>query len=534
MVMFFGLTNSPATFQVMMNELLQDLINTGKVAAFIDDVIVGTETEEGYDELVAEVIRRLEENDLYVKPEKCKWKVREVGFLGVIIGLEGIKMEEEKVKGVLEWPTLKCVKDVQKFLGLANYYCRFIEGFAFIARPLHDMVKKDKKWEWTEKQEKVFKELKDQFTKELVLAVPDLDKKLRVEVDASDYATGGVLSMEVENRRWKPVAFLSKSLNETERNYKIHDKKMLVIIKGLEAWRHLLERAQFRFEIWTDHKNLEYFMKAQKLSRRQAHWALYLSRFDFTLKHVLGIRMGKVDGLSRRLDWKVGVDRDNENQIVIKENWVRSLQKIVLEGPEVDMLEKIKKARSRDEDVVRIVKEMKKAKVKELRGNEWQIEGELVLKEGKVYVPKDEELRTEVIWLHHDMLVAGHGGRWKTVELVTRNYWWLGVTRDVGRYVEGCDLCQRMKNRTEKLAGKLKLSKVPKKLWTHLMVDFITELLMVAGKNAILVVCDRLSKMTYFVATTEGMSAEGLARLFQNNIWKLHGLPESVVSDRRS
>jgi len=122
-VMFFGLTNLPATFQAMMNELLRDLINTGKVAAFIDDVIVGTETEEGHDELVAEVIRRLEENDLYVKPEKCKWKVREVGFLGVIIGPNGIKMEEEKVKGVVEWPTPKCVKDVQKFLGLANYYC---------------------------------------------------------------------------------------------------------------------------------------------------------------------------------------------------------------------------------------------------------------------------------------------------------------------------------------------------------------------------------------------------------------------------
>ena len=122
MVMFFGLTNSPATFQAMMNELLGDLINTGKVATFIDDVIIGMETEEGYDEIVAEVIRRLEENDLYVKPEKCRWKVREVGFLGVVIGVEGIKMEKEKVKGVLEWPTPKCVKDVQKFLGLANYY----------------------------------------------------------------------------------------------------------------------------------------------------------------------------------------------------------------------------------------------------------------------------------------------------------------------------------------------------------------------------------------------------------------------------
>ena len=121
-VMFFGLTNSPTTFQVMMNELLRDLINMGKVAAFIDDIIVGTEMKEGHDKLVAEVIKRLEENDLYVKPEKFKWKVREVGFLGVVIGEDGIKMEKEKVKGILDWPTPKCVKNVQKFLGLVNYY----------------------------------------------------------------------------------------------------------------------------------------------------------------------------------------------------------------------------------------------------------------------------------------------------------------------------------------------------------------------------------------------------------------------------
>ena len=215
-VMFFRLTNSPAMFQAMMNELLRDLTNMGKVAVFINDVIVGTETEEGHDELVAEVIKRLEENDLYMKPEKCKWKVREVEFLGVIIGLEGIRMEKEKIKGVLEWPTPKSVKDVQKFLGLANYYRWFIEGFAMVARPLHDMVKKDKKWEWMEKQEEVFKKLKKRFTEEPVLAAPDINKKMRIEVDASDYATGGILSMECENRLWRPVAFLSKLLNETK------------------------------------------------------------------------------------------------------------------------------------------------------------------------------------------------------------------------------------------------------------------------------------------------------------------------------
>jgi len=175
---------------------------------------------------------------------------------------------------------------------------------------------------------------------------------------------------------------------------------------------------------------------------------------------------------------------------------------------------------------------MKRARVKELRGEEWELEGDLVLKEGKVYVPKDEELRAEVIWLHHDVSAVGHKERWKMVELVTRNYWWLGVTRDVGKYVEGCNLCQRMKNRMEELAGKLKLSEIPEKPWTYLMVDFIMKLPVVAGKDAILVICNRLSKMTHFVATTEGTSAEGLARLFSDNIWKLYGLPESVVSDR--
>jgi len=181
---------------------------------------------------------------------------------------------------------------------------------------------------------------------------------------------------------------------------------------------------------------------------------------------------------------------------------------------------------------VRVVEEIKKAGIRALRGEEWQLEGDLVLKKRKVYVPKDEELRVEIIQLHHNIPVVEHRGKWKMIELVTRKYWWLGVTRDVGRYMEGCDMCQRIKNRTEAPAEKLKLSEVPERPWTYLTVDFITKLPLIAGKNAILVICDRLSKMTHFVATIEEMSAEGLARLFRDNIWKLHGLPESIVSDR--
>jgi len=144
-VMFFGLTNSPAMLQAMMNDLLRNLVVEEKIAVFIDGVMVATETEEGHDEIVEEVLRRLEENDLFVKPEKCVWKVREVGFLGVIIGEDGVRMEKEKVQGVIEWPVPKSVRDIQEFLGLANYYRWFVKDFAKIVRLLHEMIRKENK-----------------------------------------------------------------------------------------------------------------------------------------------------------------------------------------------------------------------------------------------------------------------------------------------------------------------------------------------------------------------------------------------------
>ena len=184
---------------------------------------------------------------------------------------------------------------------------------------------------------------------ELVLVIPDLDKKMRVETDTSDFATEEVLLMKCEDERWRPMAYISKSLNEAERNYEIHDKEMLAIIRCLEAWRHFLEGAKGRFEIWTDHKNLEYFMKAQKLNQRQARWSLYLSRFDFTLKHVVDKNMRRADSLSKRVDWAEGVEKDNENQVmlkILKEEWleVRAMERLI-EGPEEEIVKKIKEAR---------------------------------------------------------------------------------------------------------------------------------------------------------------------------------------------
>ena len=167
-----------------------------------------------------------------------------------------------------------------------------------------------------------------------------------------------------------------------------------------------------------------------------------MSRFDFALKHVAGKSMGRADSLSRRVDWAKGVERNNENQVMLKEEWleIRAMEQLV-EGPEEEIVKKIKEARDKDKEVIKAVEEMKKAGVKMLRNEEWQIEEGLVLKKGRVYVLKDKKLRVEIIWLHHNTPIAGHGGQWKIVELVTRNYWWPGVTKEVKQYVEGYDQC---------------------------------------------------------------------------------------------
>ena len=203
---------------------------------------------------------------------------------------------------------------------------------------------------------------------------------------------------------------------------------------------------------------------------------------------------------------------------------------VIVEG--VDILDRIKRLGVKDDEVVKVIEEMKKAGIKMLRDEEWREEGGLMLKEGKVYVPKDEALRVEIIRLHHDTPVGGYGGQWKTTELVTRNFWWPGVTREVKRYVEGCDACQQNKNRTEQLVGKLMPNSIPDKAWTHISADFITKLPLAQGYDSILVVVDWFTKMAHFVPTTEKTTAEGLARLFRDNVWRLHGLPESIISDR--
>jgi len=184
---------------------------------------------------------------------------------------------------------------------------------------------------------------------------------------------------------------------------------------------------------------------------------------------------------------------------------------------EEDLKERIKRVQEGDERVVKAVEELKRAGIKTLKDEEWEIEDGIVTKERRIYVPEGE-LRGEIIQLHHDTPVGGHGERWKIAELVARNYWWLGVTKEVGRYVDGYNACQRYKNRSEAPAGKLMPNTIPEKPWSHILADFITKLPLAQGYDAILVVCDCFSKMVHFIATIEKTSAKGLAKLFQDHV----------------
>ena len=232
------------------------------------------------------------------------------------ISAEGIKMNNDKVKAILEWPTPKTVRSVRSFLGLANFYRRFIKDYAQVAHPLNGLTKKHQAFEWKESQQTAFNTLKQRFTTTPILAFLDIDKQFRLETDASDFATSAVLSI-LKDDKWHPVAYLSHLMSPKEHNYPIADKDMLSVIQSLEEWRHNLEGANLQFKVWNDHANLQWFMKRQDLNHQQAWWAQYLSWFNFKWVHKAGAQMGKPDALSRWDDHSVGIQDDNKMVLVI-------------------------------------------------------------------------------------------------------------------------------------------------------------------------------------------------------------------------
>ncbi|KAI2661165.1 Transposon Tf2-9 polyprotein [Labeo rohita] len=299
-VMPYGLVNAPSVFQNFIHEVLREFLHHFAIV-YIDDILIYSNSEAEHPHHVAEVLQRLREHQLYLKAEKCSFHQKSVQFLGYIIDHHRVRMDEGKVEAVVSWTKPNSIKELQRFLGFANFYRRFIKGYSQITNPLTNLLKgHPKTLNWTTEATTSFETLKKAFTQAPLLTHPDPNLPFVVEVDASTTGVGAVLSQHHGNPpRLHPCAYFSRKLSPAERNYDIGNRELLAIKLALEEWRHWLEGANHPFQVIMDHKNLQYLRDAKRLCPRQARWALFFTRFNFSISYRPGSKNVRADALSR-------------------------------------------------------------------------------------------------------------------------------------------------------------------------------------------------------------------------------------------
>ncbi len=321
LVMPFGLSNSPAVFQALVNDVLRDMVDQF-IYVYLDDILIFSSSLQEHVQHVRRVLQRLLENGLFVKADKCAFHAQSVPFLGFIVSPEGVRMDPDRVKAVVNWPTPDSRKALLRFLGFANFYRRFIRNFSQLAAPLTALTSTKMTFRWSNAAEAAFTKLRGRFVSAPILWAPDPTRQFVVEVDASEVGVGAVLSQRAtSDDKVHPCAFFSHRLSPAERNYDIGNRELLAVKLALEEWRHWLEGSGVPFVVWTDHKNLEYIQSAKRLNSRQARWALFFGRFDFSISYRPGSKNIKPDALSRIFDIS---DRPVSPECIIPERLVVS------------------------------------------------------------------------------------------------------------------------------------------------------------------------------------------------------------------
>lgn len=495
LVMPFGLTNAPAVFQSLVNDVLRDYLNQF-VFVYLDDILIFSRSPQEHVLHVRKVLQRLLENKLFIKGEKCEFHVPSVSFLGYIIGNGQVKPDPSKIRAVEHWPHPKNRKQLQRFLGFANFYRRFIRNFSQVASPLTRLTSTKLPFIWSPEAEKAFTNLKLCFTSAPVLVHPDPSLQFVVEVDASDIGVGAVLSQRSPtDQKLHPCAFFSKRLSPAEQNYSIGDRELLAVKLALEEWRHYLEGTELPFIVWTDHKNLSYIQSAKRLNSRQARWALFFGRFNFTLTYRPGSRNVKPDALSRQFS--------------------------VADSPEIIdcILPPSCVVAAITWEIESIVKGAQKSEPGPGNGPPTCL-----------YVP--QAVRSQVLQWGHTSRFACHPGIGRTLALLKRHFWWPSMDKDTRDYVLACTVCARGKATNQRPAGQLRPLPVPTRPWSHIALDFVSGLPLSKGNSVILTIVDRFSKSAHFVALPKLPSAQGTSELLVCHVFRLHGTPVDIVSDR--
>jgi len=496
LVMTFGLCNAPTTFQTFMDTQFADIITTGHVVIYLDDILIFAETLQELTQLTHWVLQRIQDLDLFLRPMKCSFNQTSVEYLGLIISEGEICMDPVKLKAIQEWPLPQMVKDIQKFLGFCNFYCQFVKDYSHIARPLFNLTKKETPWNWTTECNMAFETLWQTMIMLPVLMLPDHEKPFTLITDASDYVTGAILEQR-DALGWSHlIAYFSKSLQPAEQNYEIHDKELLAIIHTLKHFWHYIQESPYVTKILLDHANLKYFTTKQTLTCQQAWWALFLSEYNYTIIPTPG-KQNTANALSWRLDLKEGIATNNTNCILLTPDkfCIQALQTTAIPmGMNTDLKQAIREAIEIDRLIGQKLKNiLLNEPCDAAKGlQEWNLEDRLILYKGLVYITNNENLKCKVVQQYHDKLM-GHSGEWKTIELITRDFWWPGIMTFIKAYIKGCTTCQTMKIKPP-VKVPLKPNKIPQGIWETITIDFIMDLPVSNGYDLILTVIDWHSK----------------------------------------
>ena len=552
----FGITLGPSVFQYLMNDVLGE--NRYSFAfVYLDDILIFSKTFEEHIEHVKTILSLLQKKNLQIKPSKCEFATPFTYYLGYKISNEGIHTEEKKVETVKNFQVPATQKGVRSFLGLINYYSKFIPNLAEIAAPLYDLTPKGKKFLWSSECQKAFEILKKSLCTAPILKHPDLSKKFYLQSDASDKAIGAILLQE-HKEILCPIGYYSRKLNKSQLNYSTIEKEMFAIVQAIKKWESIVYGS--KIEIFTDHKSLEYIRTSPMKNRRVQYWSMYLTQFDYKIRHISGIKNFKADFLSRQENVPKASEYDflhrmnavqskedrseitaEEVQIILDKEKQKKVdnKKIVLNAPDIFL-----KDISNDEHFVQLQKDDLELKPIRERIDESKYADFMIKNDNKLYhlskaskkdnvqymqlaIPK--VLRKDIIKNIHEM---GHFQTEKTYDNIRIKYWWPQCLKEVHKFIENCELCQRQK--MKKAIQPLQELPLPVMPWELLGIDLVGPLTeSYNGNKYIFTVIDHFSSWTEAFAIRD-KEAETIAKVFMEELISRFSFPKMIISDRGS
>ncbi|KAJ1702159.1 hypothetical protein LUZ63_001938 [Rhynchospora breviuscula] len=507
-VMPFGLTNAPATFQSLMNCVFKPFLRQF-VLVFFDDILIYSPDLASHVKHLQLTLQTLRTNQLFAKLSKCVFAVTQIEYLRFIISETGVATDPKKITAMQSWPIPTTIKGLRGFLGLTGYYRKFIQNYGIISRPLTELLKKDS-FNWNQQAQQAFNQLKVAMTQAPVLALPDFSQPFTIETDACNVGIGAVL---LQNKR--PIAFLSKKLGLKSQSLSTYEKELLAVLTAVTKWRHYISPKPFIIK--TDQISLKHLLE-QKIHTAMQHKGLSkLLGLDYTIEYKKGCENKIADALSRREGHCVDDVVDIAELAAVTTllpRWVEDIQLSYIDDPWIATLQ----TKAREQEAF---------EHKLITNNQG-----LIRFKNRICVGHSGNWRHHLIKEVHDSSVGGHSGIFNTYKRVKAMFYWPKLKEMVQAYVLSCPTCQMTKPEHILTPGLLQPLPIPHEAWSSIGMDFITGLPISKGRNVIMVVIDRLTKYGHFIPLSHPYTAASVAQAFIDNIYKLHGTPSTIISDR--